>query len=651
MKDIFGEHGHLSSILPVYEYRKEQLEMADFILECLVNSENGIIEAGTGTGKTLAYLLPVVLFAMEQDKKIAISTETKALQKQLIDKDLPIVHEVIKKYFDADFSYSLCLGNSNYPCRKRYENALKSGKFRQGELKKLAPVSALFNGKKAFTHFDVSLPGYIWNEINRESDSCDSYRCPFAATCSYQVTRKECGQSHLLVMNHYLFFTNIASGKTYLPPCDIVVFDEAHSLEDIAASQIGFNLGYSELLEILSRFQGDRKHTIINSIGDESLRSLLLELIHRIVPEITNYFEGLRKLVKAEKNFIRLRDPGPAADGLVDLLKELMIRMAEAERYFDDDHPLRVDFDVARGKLFTYLESLSSFVFQKSENYVYWIDREADVLLGDLFLRGQPVNISEIFQREIVSCYDSSIFVSATLAIGGDFSYIVNRLGIENHRSMALESSFDYRSQVVLYIAGALPDPASPAYNARASSDAAEIINYLEGNCLLLFTSYRTLRDVKGALAGLIEYPIYSQDELSPTDAFDRYVNDTNSVLMGTHSFWQGIDLPGDLVRGVIVTKLPFAVPDSPPMEAKMERLLSQGINPFTGLQVPEAVIRFKQGFGRLIRSSSDRGVVAVLDSRIVNKSYGKVFLKAIPGCTVVHSLRELKDAYALLCC
>jgi ATP-dependent DNA helicase DinG len=290
-------------------------------------------------------------------------------------------------------------------------------------------------------------------------------------------------------------------------------------------------------------------------------------------------------------------------------------------------------------------------VNQASENYVYWIEREADALLGDLFARGQPVDISDIFNREIIACYDSSIFVSATLSIGGDFSFIAGRLGIENFKAISLQSSFNYQSQVVLYIDPDIGDPGKETYNQQAASDAAEIINHLQGNCLMLFTSYKTLREVRSILGGMIDYPVYSQDVLASTDAFERYVGDTNSVLMGTHSFWQGIDLPGDLVRGVIVMKLPFAVPDSPPVEAKMERIAAMGKNPFVLLQVPEAVIRFKQGFGRLIRSSADRGIVAVLDSRIVNKSYGKIFLKAIPRCQIVHSLAELKDAYSLLQC
>lgn len=649
MKDIFGEQGYISQIIPSFEFRKEQIQMGEFILERLYDSENAIIEAGTGTGKTLAYLIPAVMYALEQDKKIAISTETKALQKQLIDKDLPIVRELVNRFLNSDITYSLCLGGSNYPCRKRFEAAVQSGKFSAKELKKLEPVRNHFSGKKIFTYFDVSVPGHIWSEINREGETCNSYRCLFAPVCSYQMARKEWSQSNILVMNHYLFFTNIASGKTYLPQCEVVVFDEAHALEEIAASQMGFNLGYRELLEIVGLFKSDKKHHIIAAIKNEQIRTGCIESVHKIVPEITRFFELLRDIVRSEKNYLRVRGPMKAGDTLVDLLKEFMVLLAGAEKEFDEEHPLRMEFDLARGKLFSAIESLSLFVFQSNENYVFWIERESDALLGDLFVRGQPVDIAELFNREVITCYDSSIFVSATLAVNDDFSYIVGRLGIENHKTLPLKSSFDYRSQAVLYIARDMADPANNAYNSQASHDAAEIIHFLNGNCLLLFTSYKTLREVKTSLGQLVELPIYSQDVMSPTDAFDRYVSDVNSVLMGTHSFWQGIDLPGDLVRGVLLMKLPFSVPDSPPMEAKMERIALTGKSPFAAIQIPEAVIRFKQGFGRLIRSGTDRGIVAVLDSRVFNKPYGKIFLKSIPECRVVYSLAELKQAYSML--
>lgn len=651
MEGFFGKEGHLSKTITSFEFRKEQNEMADFILERLYESENGIIEAGTGTGKTLAYLVPAVQFALENDKRLVISTETKALQKQLVDKDLPIVNRVFSKHLGIDFTYSLCLGSSNYPCRRRFESALKSGRFTPGEMKKLGKVGQLFNEKKVFTRFDCTLSFHLWSSIQREGDACNSYRCSFSSICPYQIARKEWGKSNILVMNHYLFFTNIASGKTYLPPFDVVVFDEAHSLEDIAAGQIGFRIGYRELGDIIARFHDERKRTIISEIEEHQEKTRAVELIKKIKKESSLFFESMRKMMPGQRGHFRLKEPVPFGNRLVDFLKEFLVVMTKEEKVFAEDHPMRGEFDIARGMLFSYIENLSNFVERKQEAYVYWVERESGAILGDILLRGQPVEIDEIFRREVIHCYDSSIFVSATLAVGDDFSYIINRLGIENVTCLPLKTSFDYRSQVVLYVAGDLADPSSPRYGEEAAGGAAEIINHLNGNCLMLFTSYKTLREIKEALVGMISFPIHSQDEMTSTEAYERYVGTGESVLMGTHSFWQGVDLPGDLVRGVLLMKLPFAVPDLPPVEAKIERISQQGKNPFASFQVPEAVIRFRQGFGRLIRSGKDRGVVAVLDSRIVTRSYGKLFLKSIPECRVVYSIKDLKEAYSLISC
>jgi ATP-dependent DNA helicase DinG len=331
MKEIFSANGYLSTIIPAFEFRDEQLQMAEFLLERMYDSENGIVEAGTGTGKTLAYLLPAVLYALEHDKKIAVTTETKTLQKQLVDKDLPIVQEVVRKFYNMELTFSLCLGSSNYPCRKRFESALKSGKLHPGELKKLKPVGRLFNEKKIFTHFDITLPGHLWNEINREGDSCDSYKCPFAAVCPYQLSRKEWAGSNLLVMNHYLFFTNIASGKTYLPPCEIVIFDEAHSLEDIAAAQIGFNIGYREILEIMNLFHNEKKYNIADSIADETVRTQWITAVKKITAKIGVFFEGLRTLVPAEKNYVRIKEAVASGKEPVEMLKNFMVLVTEAE--------------------------------------------------------------------------------------------------------------------------------------------------------------------------------------------------------------------------------------------------------------------------------------------------------------------------------
>ena len=649
MNRVFEHNGYLGSIIPGFEFREDQLRMAEAVLESLVQSGTTLIEAGTGIGKTLAYLVPAMDFATGNGKKICLTTETKALQKQIIDKDLPVVKRIFREHLGRDFTYSLCLGSSNYPCRRRFETALQRGSIRKGHERGVERLTELFESGAVFSRFDLRAGSDFWSEISRDPDGCASFRCIFSTRCPYQMAKKEWMKSDLLVMNHYLFFSNIAAGKTYLPECDAVIFDEAHSLEDIASAQLGFELGHGRFAEITELFHRKRKrNTLLSHIGKKALHERALELIKRMTAEAGKFFEGLRGLFPDKGSTVRVRSAMKSGEPFIALLKEFSLLMKECEEFYSEDD-LRMEFDMARGRLFSFSENLASFVFMNDENYVYWAQRDEKDLLGDIVVRGQPLNVSEIMREQVLESYDASVFVSATLSTGGDFSYITQRLGIDRHRALSLSSTFDYKSSVVLYVASDMPEPNSPDFVRRSAEITAEIIRYLEGNCLVLFTAYRMLGEVRRVLAGLIDYPIFSQDEYSPGDAMDLYLSGTNSVLMGTHSFWQGIDLQGDLLRGLIMMRLPFSVPDSPMTEAKMEQQTARGQNPFMSLQVPDAAIRFKQGFGRLIRSRSDRGIVALLDSRIATKPYGRYFLKSIPECTTVQTLDAMMRNYERL--
>lgn len=648
MVEIFGNAGFLKQVINDYELREEQLQMAEFILEGLYDSENCLVEAGTGIGKTVAYLVPALIYAIENDKKISLSTETKTLQKQLMDRDIPLVKKLFNRHLNLDFSYSLCLGSSNYPCFARYEALLKKGGFPKSALHSLESLQTRFQNGEMFTRFDLKISSELWGQVNREGDNCSSYRCHYSPMCSYQKARKEWSQSRLLVMNHYLFFTNIASGKVYLPQTELAIFDEAHSIEEIASSQLGCEAGHEELTSILSLFHRARKkNTLIGTLPNNELKKRYLDLIHAATAEAGNFFEKARSRFLLEKNTLRIRKPVEEGYPLVDLLKQLMILIAESEDHFYQDEFLKLEFDIARSKLFLYLEGLRTFMYHEKEEYVYWMEKETGRLLGDIRLRARPVNISEIMSHEVMSFYEASVFVSATLAVNGDFSYMINRLGIDRCRALALKSTFDYKNQMVIYIAGDITAPETGNFFEESALVSSGIIKELNGNCLMLFTSYKMLGEVKSRLMNIVEFPIYSQDTLTSSEALDNFINDHNSILMGTHSLWQGIDLRGDLLRGVIMMKLPFSVPDSPAVEAKIERIVSEGKNPFTAFQVPEAVIRFKQGYGRLIRSRKDKGVIAILDSRIVKKSYGKIFLKSLPEeCAIVYSVQDLIDKY-----
>ena len=644
MNDVFSANGLLQKLLPDYEYRKEQLIMADFIEERLCDHEIAFIEAGTGTGKTLAYLVPVIFYALENDKKVALSTETKALQKQLVDKELPLIEKLIKEKSDKKFKYSLCLGGWNYPCLKRFESLINKGSFSRKDIKSIEKIENLFSRNMVFTFFDIKVSRSIWSDINRESEACNTFRCKLASKCVYLRARREWSESNILIMNHYLYFSNLASGKTYLPQCDIAVFDEAHSIKEIAAQQLGFEIQRDDLFDIFSQFSSSAKRNLINYIDDEKIKERINEIVPSLMQETDRYFNMLRSFINPPAMYQRLKEILPHGNDVIKNMKSLMLILSDIDENSIEEHH-KLELDIARGRLFLFTENLNIFINQLHEDYVYWIERGGKALIEDISIKYQPVDVAEIIGPDVFS-YNSCFFLSATLAIEKDFTFIASHLGVHDYSSLALDSSFDYQTQAILYIDKTLNEPGDKSYISKAADRSVEIITSLNGNCLMLFTSYKMLRDVKQLIMDKIDMSIYSQDEMASAAALESFISSENTILMGTHSFWQGIDLPGDLLRGVIMMRLPFSVPDSPVMEAKIERITNSGGNPFYALQVPEAVLKFKQGFGRLIRRRTDKGIIAVLDSRVINKSYGKHFLKSIPECSVVYSINDLFSEY-----
>ncbi len=644
MKRFFGTSGILRDHLPHFEFREQQLMMADFIRERLLYRENGLIEAGTGIGKTMAYLVPSIIYAVENDKKIAVSTETKALQKQLVDKDIPVVRDALSS-LGYDFSFSLCLGSSNYPCKRRFEAIVKSGRFSKPDAVSVEDIGRLFSRKKVFSRYDVTSTNSFWNSICREPDSCNSFTCHFQNGCVYQKAKKEWASSRLLIINHYLFYTNIASAKTYLPDFDLVVFDESHALEHIGASQLGFEISRDGLSEILAVFSKRHKHDLLPFLGSISSQKKAIDLINRVEMEAARFFEYLYPRLKKTSS-TRLMDPLPEGEALLSVIRSLLDLLDPSTRSIEDDL-IRLDLEIAQGKLFSFHRNLQSVVFRENEEHVYWIEKSDAASIGNIVIKSQPLSISDIMLQEVNGYYESALYTSATLSVNGDFSYIADSLGISRYQSLMLDSPFDYKNNVFLYMDRTSVQPDSDEYARHIAEASATIINIVKGNCLILFTSYRLMKEVCDILAALIPYRIYRQGDHSVTEVLSRYIEDEGSVLMGTNSFWQGIDLPGDVLRGVIITRLPFSVPDYPPFQARSEKMAAMGKNPFYSIQIPDAVIRFKQGFGRLIRRSTDRGIIAVLDSRLHHKGYGKLFIQSLPECTVVTSIQDIAVRYS----
>lgn len=641
MINIFGKKGNLGNIHDRFEFRHEQLHMAEFVLELLVDNQCGIVEAGTGVGKTLAYLVPAIIYCVENDKTLAISTETKALQKQLTDKDLPIVKALLDER-GIKFKHSICMGSSNYACIRRFNILVTRGGFSGKELKHIETLSGFIDSRKVFSRFDVSLPDHIWNSISREPDSCGNYKCPHFNSCFFQQAKKEWADSDLLIMNHYLFFTNIAAQKTYLPLFDNVVFDEAHSLEEICANQMGFIVGENDLSGLIEDYFGSReKSALAAAINNDSLLNRTGEISKKVNLESAKYFESLRKSF-SEKLSIRCNEPtGENAQPLIESLDSFLAVLGEISSKLQDEN-LTFEFDLFRSRIFQINENIKNFAYHGRESYVYWKEKQEGGLLGTLYLMGQPLDVSGILREEVNSFYDSVLYTSATLSINGNFDYVRDRLGIENCKELLLHSPFNFEKQAVLYVSRSEVEPNNPSYMEFLSSEINEIVESLNGNCLVLFTSYKTMGLVRQKLEIITGRNLHVQGDAPASVIMNNYINDSGSILMGTHSFWQGIDLAGELLKGVIITRLPFNVPDRPYIQARSETFSDRGLNPFYTYHVPEAILKFKQGFGRLIRSSSDRGVVAILDSRISKKNYGHLFISSIPSCKVVTSMTDL---------
>jgi ATP-dependent DNA helicase DinG len=641
MDDIFGSEGCLSGILPFFEYRRQQDEMASFVEHSISSGGVVFVEAGTGTGKTVAYLIPALLYCLREGKILAVSTETKTLQKQLVDKDLPLVHKVVSEHYGIDFRYSVCFGSANYPCRKRFELMVGRGGFLFEEKDGIDGIAELFERGETFTRYDVDVSPGVWKEIERDSDMCGGYDCAFGKVCAFQRARREWFSSQLLVMNHYLFFSNVAAGKTYLPRFDAVIFDEAHSVEQIAARQLGFNLSYRLLLDILERYHHRNKKMLLPKIGTKSVQDEARALFFEIEKEGRAYFEQARKMTDDRKRSFRLKDPYEDGSDLLELIERFIEVVSSAEDDFCDE-PEKSEYEAARSKFSAFKNALVTVTRKKQSDMVVWIDREDSMMATTIC--GTPVDAGPLMETEIYSFYEYTAFVSATLSVNGDFSFIQERLGAKDADCVSFDSPFDYATRVLLYLPDDLPSPQETGFTDALVERCARLVRACEGNCLILFTSYEMLKDAVPKLRSLVDNEIFSQGESDAVKSVADYCSTPGAVLAGTHSFWQGLDLPGDLVKCVIITKLPFPVPDRPEIEARTEVLAKKGVNPFNGFHVPTAVIQFKQGFGRLMRRHTDRGVVAVLDNRLMTKGYGKTFLKSVPECVTSSSLKDVES-------
>ncbi|MDF1824378.1 MAG: helicase C-terminal domain-containing protein [Verrucomicrobiales bacterium] len=639
--DFFGSSGALSK-LKDFEFRAQQQEMAVAVARALEEERPLVVEAGTGVGKSLAYLAPAVRKALDEKRKAIISTHTINLQEQLIEKDIPLLQSVM----DEPFKAMLLKGRRNYLCPNRLLIAMSGGgeMFTTSELEEMKAIWEWAEKTKdgTLSDLDFAPSGRVWSQVCSESHVCTPRRCGPSGKCFYQEVKKQVAEADLLVVNHTLFFTLLnsqaeftESGEGFLFAGDFLIFDEAHTLEQVAARQLGINLTQVGMKFDLHRlFNPKNKKGLFALAGDSQGRRSTMKLLDDI-DEFFDEIEHSCQWGEYGREF-RIRDPEFVEDTLGAGLIEVGRRARTVADLAEDS--MKNELTELARRLADCRAALATFLDQSEEGLVYWVeksDRES------ISLNAAPVDVSELLRPVFFERNRPCVFTSATLGIGDrDLNYFRQRVGAEEVESIQIGSPFLYEEQMTIHLVKEMPQPNESGYDAALVKWIKHFVRMSKGSAFVLFTSYALLKRTSEAMADFFEDEnlelLVQGRGKSRGQLIEQFKKDKTSVLFGTDSFWTGVDVPGEALTNVIITRLPFAVPDHPLTQARLEKIEEGGGNSFMEYSVPEAILKLRQGVGRLIRSGEDEGLVVLLDNRILSKRYGKVFLNALPEAPVV---------------